>query len=584
MFDRIRERLAFALVPKAPQNTNSLEPSLNMMLSPFSRRPPRFGTEELLKSYQDMPWLRAVSGKVGQAVGTTQWRLFVVRDENGAASRRSKIQRAQDKSIRDKLLKQVDKNSLEEIEEHPMLELLLGGNDRMSGPNVFATTQIHIDLIGEAFWLLERNGLGVPSSIWPIPPHWVRGLPRRDRPFYQMRLGNTDVDVPMTEVVAFFDSDPYDPYGRGAGIAKALGDELETDSFAAKHLKNFFYNSARPDLIVSADNLKKEETDRLEQKWNEKHQGFWNSFKAHFINRKVDIREIGHNLENLQMTQLRKQERDTIIQVFGIPPEKMGVLSQSNRSTIAASDVFWQRDVIMPRAEAMRTVLQRKLVPMFDDRLILDFESPVVEDAEHELNVMRANPRAFTINEWRSAANRPSLGEEGESFVQDVNQVVVSGSDEDPNASEPSEPDDDSDDDTEEENGVASAGPAAVKQTFKISSIAGRKSKWSSRQAFLDWARNNGFRTDKVDETKNFWRLRQRDPNQFESLRTICINPNDEDPGSSNCRVQAVGGPLKELTLPKSGKGVDRSLLKRKVEKELMRQITERLASKEERN
>lgn len=81
---------------------------------------------------------------------------------------------------------------------------------------------------------------------------------------------------------------------------------------------------------------------------------------------------------------------------------------------------------------------------------------------------------------------------------------------------------------------------------FVIQSVAGRKKAWESRQAFLDWAKEHDFKTDKVDSTKTFWRLRQRDPEDFERFRTICINPNDESPNSENCRVQAIGGPLKQ--------------------------------------
>jgi hypothetical protein len=41
--------------------------------------------------------------------------------------------------------------------------------------------------------------------------------------------------------------------------------------------------------------------------------------------------------------------------------------------------------------------------------------------------------------------------------------------------------------------------------------------------------------------------LRQRDPGDFVRLRTICINPGrDTSPGSDECKVKAIGGPVKE--------------------------------------
>ena len=81
---------------------------------------------------------------------------------------------------------------------------------------------------------------------------------------------------------------------------------------------------------------------------------------------------------------------------------------------------------------------------------------------------------------------------------------------------------------------------------FVIQTIAGRKSKWKSKEAFLKWAKDHDFRTDKVDTTRNFWRLRQQDPDEFDRLRTICINPNDVEASSADCKVQAIGGPLKQ--------------------------------------
>ena len=63
------------------------------------------------------------------------------------------------------------------------------------------------------------------------------------------------------------------------------------------------------------------------------------------------------------------------INVFGIPPEKLGVVNESKRSTIAAADFFWNKDIILPRMEFIRMFLQLHLVPDFDDKLILDYET-----------------------------------------------------------------------------------------------------------------------------------------------------------------------------------------------------------------
>lgn len=430
MLERLRGSIAYLLAPQAMKQALP-QPYNSAFLSPLSQggAPPRLGTRELLQAYNEMPWLRAIVNKVGKSVSSVQWSLFVEQGGNNGsrrARRAHKLQRA-DYATRKALLKQVSaEGNLNEIEDHPLLSLLTLGNDMHLGSVVFQVTQQHMDLVGEAYWLLERNGLGVPINIWTVPPDWIRALPTKEFPFYRIRIGAVEVHIPVTEMISFLDPDPANPYGRGSGTAKSLGDELETDEYAAKYLKQFFYNDARPPLIISGENLGRDNTERLEERWLEKHQGFWKKFRPHFLNRKVDIKEIGQSFESMQMVQIREHERDTVIQVYGFPPEKFGIVNESKRSTIAAADLFWRQDILMPRLETLRMVMQHKLVPYFDDRLIIDYELPEVNDAEHRLSVMKASAWAYNIDEWRAEASKPPLPEDkGKVYMVPVNMTPI---------------------------------------------------------------------------------------------------------------------------------------------------------------
>ena len=145
------------------------EAGFNVLVYPERRiTSPKLGTKELLLAYSSMPWLRAVVDKVGKGVGTTHWKLYVLRNNRGAAVKSRKMQFAQfDSRLQNK---QLMKDDLEEIEDHPLLDLLEMGNPRMLGQSVFQLTQEHLDLVGEGFWLLEKNRMNVPIAVWPIPP------------------------------------------------------------------------------------------------------------------------------------------------------------------------------------------------------------------------------------------------------------------------------------------------------------------------------------------------------------------------------------------------------------------------------
>jgi len=359
------------------------------------------------------------------------WTLYAAKDNSrskgGSKYLKLSCMQAGEQAYRSAYRKSMAHRSSLEFEQqfnHPLMDLLSYGNEMMDGNAVLRVTQTHIDLAGEGFWYLEKDPkFGVPSAIWPIPPHWVMNFPTRDHMFYKLRYLGQEIEIPVTHMVAFINPNPANPYGRGRGLGRAIADELETDEYASKHTKNFFYNQARPDVIVSGASITRDDANRLENQWNSKFRGFWQAWKPYFLTRDIKVHQLTQGFENLHMIELRKFNRDMFISVLGAPREKFGIVNESKRATIAAADMFWNKDIISPRVNFLRGIIQRELVPLFDERLILDFESPVSEDKDYELDVMKAAPWAFTKNEWRVQAGKMDLGEAGEVFHSPLNAV-----------------------------------------------------------------------------------------------------------------------------------------------------------------
>jgi HK97 family phage portal protein len=297
------------------------------------------------------------------------------------------------------------------VEEHQLLDVLHDANSFQTNDQMRKVTQVHLDLVGEAFWLKERDGLGTPVGVWPIPPDWIAATPTPTNRTFRVQFRGWRGLVPDTEFVWFTDPDPANPYGRGSGTAQALGDELETDEYAAKHTKAWFYNRARPDLLVYPKQGQMRDSDvaRLEDDWLSRNQGFWKAFKPYFLSREVGVHEMDQNFRAMQLVQLREFERNMVLQTFGVPPEILGVLDNSNRATVTAADLVFCRYVIEPRLEFLRAVLQERLVPEYDERLILDFSPPVQEDKDFYLDVAKAAPWSLSVDEWRALAGRPAM-------------------------------------------------------------------------------------------------------------------------------------------------------------------------------
>lgn len=381
--------------------------------------PPPRGTQERLEGYNQMPWLRTCAECVADAVSSVQWQLFVQK-KAGKIVRNRAFQRGDWKQRALIKAELQDRNELVEVENHPFLDLVIDkGNSFLTGQATRKTTQLHIDLAGEAFWLKQRaaGGLmnGVVTAVWPIPPHWILGTPTPTHPFFRVGFRAWIGDIPATEMLWMANPNPVFPYGRGTGLAGALSDELETDEYASRFLKQYFYNDATPPFIVSpkGDGQTSVITDiearRLEQSWLNKLQGYWKAHKPIFATRALDVKEFKRDLRSMQMVQLREHERDVVFQVFRIPPELFGVLAHSNRATVDLADFIFNTKVITPRLDFLRSNLQEKLLPEYDDRLILDYISPVAEDKNQQLAAATVAPWALTVDEWRSRAGEAAL-------------------------------------------------------------------------------------------------------------------------------------------------------------------------------
>lgn len=410
----------------APLTTANFEAGL---LAPGAggRGPPKRGTRELIQLYNQSPWLRAVTSRIARGVAAARWRVYTRAAEKVPAKGREvpPWRWGVDRAVCDPLLTAGNHKErrarraalqalgvLREVVDHPLLKLLARPNEFMSGSTAIKVTQIWLDVKGEAFWLIAYGTDGTPQALYPMPPHWVRQVPSTASPFFLVSVGTTQLKIDPAAVIWLKDVDPDNPYGRGTGVAESLGDELETDEFAAKYVKAWFFNSATPSLIVSFEgNATVGQLEEARDKWELAHRGTHNAHRAHFATGKMNAVKLDTAFKDQQLVELRLMSRDTCIQVYGVPPECIGVIENSNRATIDAADYMMVKGVEHPRAEYLREEIATQLLTRYKggDTALLEAELSEPVDKGRRLEVMKAQPRAFTLNEWRTEAHYEPL-------------------------------------------------------------------------------------------------------------------------------------------------------------------------------
>lgn len=359
------------------------------------------GTRENLRRYKQNHKYRSTVARIAETVAAVPLHAAYIREPDTGRAVRHKLHRAQDPETREQWLKEArEEGNLVDLPDHPLAVMLDAGNEYMSGFDVRKLTSIYLDTVGEAFWLLVRNNAGMPVEIWPVPPHWVQETPSSDKPFFKVNFGNKE--VPAENMIWFRELDPENPFARGAGLGETLNDELDTDEYAARLTKAVFVNRAIPSGIVSLAGAGAEAVERYQEEWNQQHRGYQRAGLVKFTNGVATFTRVDQALDELQLIPLRESIRDAVQQTYGVPPEVQGNVEDSNRASITAAATFMAEYVVTPRLEQFLRVIKHQLLPQFDDRLILYYESPAPVDKAARFEAAKEFPWAITVNEIRT--------------------------------------------------------------------------------------------------------------------------------------------------------------------------------------
>lgn len=383
-----------------------------------NRMPPARELQEYLQGYSQMPWMRAVLSKIAYGVANTRWLVQGIKGPTGKTLK-SPIARLPLDARRKAIMGlKADGMTTQTYEEHPLLTLLANPCPLFPGIDGSMLWSIYVDLAGECFQLIERGEGGLPMALYPMPPHWVKEVPSSKDPNFTIQHRNFLMKVPMQDMLWDRDLDPLFPYGRGVGLMRTLSDELDANEYAARLVNYQFYNMNRPDMIVTIEGANDDKLMAFKETWSGALQGVRRAFRTFFWNKPIQVEKIQSDFVHSQLQDMLRWLRDVIHQVPGVPPEMLGILDNSNRATITAAEYIMAKHVIEPRVEKRRAFLQMHVIPMYDDRILLDFESPIPKDREMQLKAAQAAPVGTRVNDWRDFMDLPPIeGPAGDMFI-----------------------------------------------------------------------------------------------------------------------------------------------------------------------
>jgi len=343
------------------------------------------------------PWklYKPVSGKVSKSMSLKGIRKLTKNQQNKVKARRKMLS---------------DDEDIVEVTEHPWIDLLCTVNEDINGHQLFKLTDQDLEIMGRAYWYIDE-GDGGQKRITPLAPQ--RMIPLRDMSGYVVCYqyfnliegyiveGPTNPSdgpdltkvtiIPKEQVIDFRFITSSDRFGGGLSpLRSAIRSVLQSSQYTDL-LNSTLTNRSRADVVIipKIDVLDENERARIEQLYKQRLSG-GNNGKPLILDKSVDIKPLFWQPTDLAGLKINDEVIKLVANAFAYPPALID--KDSNYANMEASLELYRRQCILPRVNLFDQVLNenKDKLGLDDDGVFLQFDNPIPEDEEFELEQQKA--------------------------------------------------------------------------------------------------------------------------------------------------------------------------------------------------
>ena len=290
---------------------------------------------------------------------------------------------------------------VEEITEHPLLNLLEKDNDGLNGYQLRYMTGVYMEVFGGAYWLLEPGPFDPVRRIKVLPTQRVLPLRNNDLAVvgykYMPALTGAWIQLDKQNVLDFRFPAVEDPYGGRHAPLRSAYMQAELAAKFAMYENALMDNRARVDgTFIPKDQLTKTQAERAELLWNQKFGGEGNGrvLVAQQAGTFVPARYPPTDLGPLEIS---RETLKRLAHAFGVPEALLS--KDATYANMQASLTLYARQAILPRVLILEQKLNEMLTPLYGDRLFLAAENPVPADETFELEKTQIAIRAGVLTQ-----------------------------------------------------------------------------------------------------------------------------------------------------------------------------------------
>lgn len=392
-----------------------------------------------------------------------------------------------------------------DIPTHPALDLIRKVNDFTTFYDLIYGTQAYLELDGNAFWYIPRNGNQAPSEIWQLDPTRVAVVKSKTEyvsGYILTTETGTQVPFEIEEIIHFKRFNPLNPL-RGMGTVQAADIEIDINKYASEWQRNFFGNSAMPSGVLSTEGtLNQDQYDRIKMNWDSKFKGTPNAHKMALLEGGLKWQSMSPTSREMEFTNSRKDTRDTILAIFRVAKTILGITEDVNYASAQATEYVFSKYTIKPKVKFLVSKLDEFYLPLFkldSAQYRLFYSDPVPENIEQNLEIINSGRQ----NGWLSKNEaRARFGYDPREGADDLDQPPMEtdlpGTDQPDDPQHTEENNEERDDEEEHEKSVKKNVKKLIKkidESYKNEQIA------KFKKTYLNL--NKKLETQVLDNLKN---------------------------------------------------------------------------------
>jgi len=271
--------------------------------------------------------------------------------------------------------------------------------------------QTTLDIYGECYLAIARDGKGAPYALMPMHPSRIaiRRDPKDGRYDYYFQAGsgiNTElVHFPQEDVVPFRLYNPIH-LERGLSRMEALRSTIFAEDSSRNAVQNMWKNGARPNLVLeTANRLNDTGAKRLKLAMETAHAGSGNAGQTLVLEDGVTAKQFQMTAVDLQLIETRRLNREEIAAVYDIAPTLIGILDHATFANVTSQMRAFYRDTMAPVIELLQSVMDTYVGSYWSRKNIMRFATDEVMRGDYEMRMDAAHKgvsvAAITPNEAR---------------------------------------------------------------------------------------------------------------------------------------------------------------------------------------